>query len=69
MIKDKEPYKTLFVRCNRCGVILVKEIFDKVEAKNDVYTTIVGERMRSDHAEMHIAQDKLNRIKEILSYE
>lgn len=64
-----DPYKTLFIRCNRCGVILVKEIFDKVEAKNEVYTTIVGERMRQDHAEMHLAKDKLDKIKEILSDE
>lgn len=66
MIKDKEPYKTLFVRCNRCGVILVKEIYDKVMAKNEVYTTLLGERMRQDHAEMHLAKDKLDKIKEIL---
>ena len=57
------------VKCSRCGLILVKEIYDKVEARNEVYTTIVGERMRQDHAEMHLAKDKLDKIKEMLENE
>lgn len=69
MRKDKEPYRTLIVRCSRCGLVLVKEIYDKVMAKNDVYTTLLGERMRQDHTEMHLAKDKLDKIKEILSDE